>query len=181
MNALTDDKASALSEAAVGGHLSVVEFLLRAGAKVHLQDKDGWTAANHLKRYLSKCRGEFTKEEFEKGRELVTEMFEKYKALQKAGVFVPIARKEESTVFKEDHEDEATSKAQVFHDGELVANMAIFLNLNFGFLFQMTTFLSQIPSTLRRSRRVRTLPSYQILLLVRYREGEKTITRTVNL
>ena len=47
-------KALSYEDAAAAMNMDMLEYLMEAGAKLHLQERDGWTAADHLEHNIEK-------------------------------------------------------------------------------------------------------------------------------
>lgn len=52
INRQNDDGITPLIDAAAAMDLDMVEYLMDTGAKLHIQERDGWTAADHLEQNL---------------------------------------------------------------------------------------------------------------------------------
>ena len=107
-----------LIDAAAAMNMDMLEYLMEAGAKLYLQERDGWTAADHLEHNIEKLDDDQLRDENTERAQLVLQkMRDSLQKLNSIGHNVNMVRKKTvSTVFvTEDDPERGECLCSVFY------------------------------------------------------------------
>lgn len=79
------ERITPLSTACGNGHLDVIQYLLEQKVSVHIQDREGWFALDHLEDYLRRNEENMREEEIAHAKNLIGEMHEQLQAMKQRG------------------------------------------------------------------------------------------------
>ena len=81
----------------------MLEYLVEAGAKLHLQERDGWTAADHLEHNIDKSDDDLC----ERAQRILHKMRDRLHKLNSSGHYINVVRRKAvSTVFMTEDDPE---------------------------------------------------------------------------
>ena len=113
-----------LIDAAAAMNMDMLEYLMEAGAKLHLQERDGWTAADHLEHNIEKLEDQLHDENAERAQLVLQKMRESLQKLDSTGHNLNLVKKKTvSTVFVTEDDPERGESTCTYH------NICIFCNL----------------------------------------------------
>ena len=93
-------KALSYEDAAAAMNMDMLEYLMEAGAKLHLQERDGWTAADHLEHNIEKMDDSQLDHNIARAQLVLKKMRESLHKLNTTGHNVIMVKKKAvSTVF----------------------------------------------------------------------------------